>query len=183
MAKERKNSVRQSIIETASRLFYKQGYTSTGINQIIAESGVVKSTLYSTFRSKEEILMAYLETEGAISDKELKDATEKFEDPKEKILAVFDYLMNIVQKKDYYGCHFLNIVSEVTKEDEVVRSQIKKQKNKVRQLFHQILEPIEKADLSDEIYTLFEGALAGNKVHDDVFPVLNAKKIAEKLLN
>ncbi|MFC3158721.1 TetR/AcrR family transcriptional regulator [Chryseobacterium arachidis] len=182
MARERKNSVRQSIVETASRLFYKQGYTSTGINQIIAESGVVKSTLYTTFRSKEEILMAYLESEGAVSDKELKEATEKVNDPKEKVLAVFDYLVELVQQKEYYGCHFLNVVSEVTKEDEAIRTQIKNQKNNVRQLFRQLLQPIGKGDLTDEIYTLFEGALAGNKVHDDVFPVINAKKIAEKLL-
>lgn len=34
------NSVKERILETASRLFYQQGFNSTGINQIIAEAGI-----------------------------------------------------------------------------------------------------------------------------------------------
>lgn len=183
MSNERKNAVRQTIVDTASRLFYKQGYGNTGINQIIEESGVVKSTLYTSFRSKEDILMAYLETSGAATDEVLKNAAEKFTDPKEKVLAIFDYLIELVQEKEYYGCNFLNIISEIPKEDERIRTQIKKQKNGVRRLFSQILEPIGKEDLADEIYTLFEGALIGNKVHSEIWPVISARTIAKKLLD
>jgi AcrR family transcriptional regulator len=183
MRKEKQTSVKQNIIDTASQLFYKQGYSNTGINQIISESGVVKSTLYTAFRSKEDILIAYLESAGAANNEAIKNAVDKFSDPKEKILSVFDYLTELVTEKDYYGCHFLNIVSEVPKEDERVRTQVKKQKNSIRQIFKQILEPIGKGDLTDEIYILFEGALIGNKVYDDVWPVISAKKIVAKLLS
>jgi len=34
------NAIRQAIVDTAARLFYKQGYGNTGINQIIEESGI-----------------------------------------------------------------------------------------------------------------------------------------------
>lgn len=182
MRKERKNAVRQTIVDTASRLFYKQGYGNTGINQIIEESGVVKSSLYTSFRSKEDILMAYLESSGAATDEALKNAAYKFTDPKERVLGVFDYLVELVQEKEYYGCNFLNIISEIPKEDERVITQIKKQKNGVRRLFSEILEPIGKADMADQIYTLFDGALIANKVHNEVWPVNSARKIAEKLL-
>jgi AcrR family transcriptional regulator len=178
----RKNAIRQDVVDTASRLFYKQGYANTGINQIIAESGVVKSSLYTSFRSKEDILMVYLETSGAATDEALKAASEKFEDPKDKVLAVFDYLIELVQQKEYYGCNFLNIISEIPQDAERVRNQIRKQKNGVRNLFANILRPIHKEDLADEIYTLFEGALIGNKVHNEVWPVLSARKIADRLL-
>jgi AcrR family transcriptional regulator len=178
----RKNAIRQDVIDTASRLFYKQGYANTGINQIIEESGVVKSSLYASFRSKEDILMAYLETAGVATDEALKTASDKFEDPKDKVLGVFDYLVELVQEKEYYGCNFLNIISEIPKDAERVRNQIRKQKNGVRNLFTNILKPIHKEDLADEIYTLFEGALIGNKVHDEVWPVLSARKIVDRLL-
>src|ERR1700733_7511924 len=138
----RKNAIRQDVIDTASRLFYKQGYANTGINQIIEESGVVKSSLYASFRSKEDILMAYLETAGVATDEALKTASDKFEDPKDKVLAVFDYLVDLVQQKEYYGCNFLNIISEIPKDAERVRNQIRKQKNGVRNLFTNILKPI-----------------------------------------
>ena len=44
--------VRNRIIETASDLFYRNGYNSTGINQIIAEAGIAKATLYNHFKSE-----------------------------------------------------------------------------------------------------------------------------------
>lgn len=182
MAQERKNAVKQKIVDTASRLFYKQGYSNTGINQIIAESGVVKSSLYTAFRSKEDILMAYLENTGVMLDKTLKDTVDQYENPVDKVFAVFDFLIELIQGKEYYGCNFLNIISEIPKEDERIRAQIKKQKNGVRRLFVEILEPVGKEDLADEIYTLFEGVLIANKVYDEIWPALSAKKILEKIL-
>ena len=63
-----------------------------------------------------------------------------------------------------------------------VREQIKKQKDGIRELFQQILTPIHKEILADEIYTLFEGSLIGNKIHNDPWPILSAKNIIKKLL-
>ena len=180
---ERKNAVRQTIIDTASRLFYKQGYLNTGINQIIEESGVVKSTLYTAFRTKEDILMEYLVSSGAATDAALKAAADKGKNPKEKVLAVFDYLIDLVQGKEYYGCNFLNLISEIPVEAVRVIKQIQRQKNGVRKLFSTILESIGKEDLADELYVVFEGALIANKVHQRVWPVESARKIAEKLLS
>lgn len=182
MLSERKNAIRGTVIDTASRLFYKQGYGNTGINQIIEESGVVKSSVYTAFRTKEDILMAYLETAGAATDKALQAAADQFSTPKERVLAVFDYLTRLVQEKEYYGCQFLNIISEIPPEAERVIKQIQKQKNGVRSLFTRILEPIGKQDLADDVYVLFEGALAANKVHHEVWPVEAAQKIVSKML-
>ena len=182
MRNERKNSIRQTIVDTASRLFYEQGYGNTGINQIIEESGVVKSSLYTAFRTKEEILMTYLETAGTATDEALKAAAAKHTKAKDKVLGVFDFLIEMVQQKNYYGCNFLNIISEMPQDAEIVRRQIKKQKDGVRRLFAELLRPIQKEELADEIYILFEGALIGNKVHDDVWPVTVARDMVNKLL-
>jgi len=178
----RKNEVRQDIIDTAARLFYWQGYHNTGINQIIEESGIAKSSLYQNFRSKEDLLLVYLQVSGAQTDEALKAAADKYKKPREKVLGVFDYIEELVQRKDYFGCNFLNIVSEMPRNAKRVRKQIKKQKGGVRELFVQILKPIHKEQLADEIYMLFEGALIAQKVHDDVWPVIVARNIVKKIL-
>lgn len=183
MRLERKNAIRQKIVDTAGRLFYTQGYVNTGINQILEEAGVVKSSLYASFRSKEEILMEYLVTAGAATDKSLYDAAHKYKNPKDQVLAVFDDLIRVVQQNDYYGCTFLNIIAEIPKDTKRVIEQIQLQKNGIRRLFISLLTPIGKEDLANELYILFEGALIANKVHGDVWPVLSARKIAEKLLD
>ena len=56
---------RKRIIDTASRLFYQQGYTATGINQIIEEADISKASLYQHFKSKEDLLLEYLEIVSA----------------------------------------------------------------------------------------------------------------------
>jgi AcrR family transcriptional regulator len=178
----RKIPVRAAIVKTASRLFYQQGYSNTGINQIIAEAGIAKSSLYQHFRSKEELLLAYLEETGLQTMEALSNAAEQGNTPKEKLLAIFDYLEILADDPEFYGCHFLNMVYELPADAVRIREQIKKQKDSIRELFRNILAPVDKEILADEIYTLFEGSLVGNKIHNDLWPIISAKRIVKKLI-
>ena len=58
----RKSDIRENIVKTASELFYRNGYNSTGINEIIRESGIAKATLYNHFKSKEDLCLSYFLT-------------------------------------------------------------------------------------------------------------------------
>ncbi|HEV2478357.1 MAG TPA: helix-turn-helix domain-containing protein, partial [Puia sp.] len=131
----KRTSARDNIVSTASRLFYKQGYSNTGINQIIEEAGIAKSTLYQWFRSKEELLLVYLEETGKMTMEGLRDAAATASTPKEKLLAIFDHLAGLVVRPEFYGCHFLNIVYEMPDGNQRARAHIKKQKDAVRSLF------------------------------------------------
>jgi AcrR family transcriptional regulator len=178
----KKGTVRNQIVETASRLFYKQGYNATGINQIIDEAGVAKASLYQHFHSKEDLLVAYLTEKGVETNKALKGAADQFSAPKDKVLAVFDFLASLTSQKDYYGCNFLNIASELPIDSTRIRELIKKQKDDVRELFGEILRPLHKEKLADELYMLFDGALITNKVHGNAWPVQTARRLAEKII-
>jgi len=54
-------SARERILDTAARLFYQDGLRATGIDKIIAESGVAKMSLYRHFASKNELIAAFLD--------------------------------------------------------------------------------------------------------------------------
>ncbi|HSC39174.1 MAG TPA: TetR/AcrR family transcriptional regulator [Chitinophagaceae bacterium] len=173
---------RSRIVETASRLFYEQGYNSTGINQVIKEAGVAKASLYQYFPSKDDLLLEYLKQAMAKTNQGLQSAAEKHKAPREKALAIFDFLLQHIRRTDFNGCNFLNISAELPHGNSAIKALIKKQKNFIRSLFATILEPVGKEDLADELYLLFDGALATSKVHGDVWPVKTARKVAEKLL-
>jgi hypothetical protein len=126
--------------------------------------------------------MEYLISVGAATDESMLAEAMKHKKPKDQVLAVFDQLIRIVQNDDYYGCAFLNIISEIPKENEAVTKQIKKQKTGLRNMFAKLLEPIGKQDLADEIYTLFDGAMIAQKVHGEIWPVKSARKTVERLL-
>ncbi|QCR33951.1 TetR/AcrR family transcriptional regulator [Lysinibacillus sp. SGAir0095] len=95
--KEKQNT-RDVILQTATRLFQRQGYNGTGLNQIIEESGAPKGSIYYHFpNGKEEIaieaisMMRKLLLEGAEKDLTGKNsAAEAFEYYLYNVAAVFD---------------------------------------------------------------------------------------------
>ncbi len=173
---------RGRIVDVASRLFYTQGYNSTGINQVIKEAEVAKASLYQYFPSKEDLLVEYLSVTSDQTAKALRAVIDKQNTPREKVLALFDFLIKNTRQNAFNGCNFLNIASEVPTENTRVRSLIRKQKDNIRALFGEIVKPVKKEGLADQLYILFDASLISSKVYGDVWPIKSARKIAERLV-
>ncbi|MBN7134908.1 TetR family transcriptional regulator [Lysobacter enzymogenes] len=54
-------SARERILQTAHDLFYLEGVRATGVDRVIAESGVTKVTLYRHYPSKNDLVLAFLD--------------------------------------------------------------------------------------------------------------------------
>jgi len=178
------------IIDAASRLFYQQGYNSTGINQIIDEADISKASLYQHFKSKEDLLLEYLEIVSAQTILNLRNAAATETEVQEKISAIFRFMSAYTDSKDFCGCNFLNMAGEIPKENQRVYELIQRQKNEIRKLFTEILtygttgeDAKERAkNLADGIYLLLDGAIMSCKIYGDSWPALVAHKTALSLL-
>src|ERR1700735_5593553 len=53
----------EKVLSTASRLFYANGVRAVGVEWIVAESGVAKTSLYRHFQTKDELVSAFLQRE------------------------------------------------------------------------------------------------------------------------
>ncbi len=177
--------VRKTIIETAARLFYQNGYNLTGINEIIREAGIAKATLYSHFRSKDDICLAYLQYKNEVFLNDIGEFVEKAPRGKGKLLALFDFLSAFFNDRDFNGCWCLNTVSEIPKEKSQIRKEIQKQKKELIQFIEQIIEKNiknPKAHLSRQVYLLYESAVSESHLHQDEWPILSARETCEQLL-
>lgn len=58
-------SKRDTVLDTAERLFYEQGFHATGVDRVVAEAGVARMTLYNHFPSKEALVRAVIERRQA----------------------------------------------------------------------------------------------------------------------
>ena len=110
-------SARERLLDTASELFYRGGYHAVGIDTIVERSGVSKMTLYRYFRSKDELIAAYLERSHAEFMAWLEDALAGVEGPRAKLVAAFDAVGKLATSTRCLGCTFQGAASEFPEMD------------------------------------------------------------------
>lgn len=118
MPRTKRASARDRILATAATLFYQEGVQNVGIDRIIAESGVAKMSLYNNFKSKDDLIAAYLQQQterwGAWFTSRV-DAIAS--EPRERLLAVFDVLQEWFEEPNFRGCAFINSAVELVNPD------------------------------------------------------------------
>lgn len=109
---EPKRSARDRLLASADELFYSEGVHTVGIDRVIEHAGVAKASLYRLFGSKEDLVAAYLAARHERNLAELRAAAERWEDPREGILAVFDTQAKWLRRRTYRGCAFARASAE-----------------------------------------------------------------------
>lgn len=185
----KKEKVRDRIIRVASELFYKQGYNSTGINQIIAEADIAIGSLYNHFASKNDLLQAYLIKEEQDWFEGLEKDISSASEPKEKIFAIIEYRRKLQQVSKFAGCHFIKIVSEIGDGNRAVSDFAKNHKEKQKAVISGIVKDYSKlyrlsdTDLiSENIFLLIEGAVVTSTINKKSDSFEQIKKIIQGLL-
>lgn len=184
----KKLGVKERIVVTASDLFYNQGFNQTGINQIIAEAGVAKASMYQHFRSKEDIAVAYLIARHSMWMGKLNDSVSIQKTSKGKVIGCFDYLMEWLNDVNFRGCGWQNIITDLPKDHDKIRDQAILHKNDLRKWIRLLLKDegtyteTQAEELGDEVLILIEGAIILSQIQKDEWPIKVAKKACIKLL-
>lgn len=187
MAKE--SAVRTRILDVASQLFYKQGYNSTGINQVIAEADIARASLYNHFSSKTELLEAYVEQSDENWFKALDSHLANLKDPRERILGIFDFRMEGPIDENFKGCPFVKVSIEASTEEKKALELVNKNKEHLKSYIKDLIAKIKpeqqllKADmLAETLFLLMEGASVMANINKQRQSFSSAKKIAKQLL-
>src|SRR5687768_4545275 len=87
-------NARDRLIDTAIDLFYQHGFHAVGLDRVIAETGVTKTTFYKHFESKDDLIVAAIERRDAWESRAWERAVRKLAgpDPRAQLLAVFDVM-------------------------------------------------------------------------------------------
>ncbi|MEX1015590.1 MAG: TetR/AcrR family transcriptional regulator [Phycisphaeraceae bacterium] len=191
------SSVRDRILATASDLFYRQGYRATGVNQVIAASGVAKASFYSHFPSKDDLLYAYLAAAARQDLDDLHAEVEARSGAKARFFAPLEMLVPWFESSDYRGCPFQNIVAEAPPSDPRVRTLARAHRDNVRTLLRTLAEdvlnqrpparrpaapPLDPDALAEVYQLLLEGAIATAVAYRTRRPVDKAIQTLERLL-
>ena len=164
-----KMSLRDQILQVADDLFYREGIHVTGVDRIIANSGVAKTTFYRYFPSKDNLVVAYLEDRNRRFWTCIEAAVAQApQDPKSQLLAIFKWLEDLMAQPDCYGCPFLITVTEFPALDHPGHQVAIAHKTQVRDLLTELSEKAGTAnpqELGAHLLMLLDGAFVERRLY------------------
>src|SRR5712675_846471 len=104
-------TTRQRLVESAIRRFYRDGFRSVGIDQVLADVGISKTAFYKHFESKEDLMLAALEMQNCWLQNTFRSMIQERggSTPVGQLRAVLDVVEHIIQSDDFQGCIFVNV--------------------------------------------------------------------------
>lgn len=108
-------NARERILATAYELFARRGIRDVGIDEVIARAGVAKASLYKHFRSKDDLVLAFLERREDLWTREFleQQSDRRGVSAEEQLTAIFDVLDEWFADEEFEACSFVNVLLEM----------------------------------------------------------------------
>jgi AcrR family transcriptional regulator len=114
MMNEKANPTRKRLVDAATKLFYADGIGRVSVDAVAEKAGLTKRTLYYHFKSKDDLIAAYLDGRDQPNLKQMAgwfDAAEGGAD--KKVEAIFTNLARVARHPKWKGCGFLRTAAEL----------------------------------------------------------------------
>ncbi len=177
---------RQEIVDQAYRLFYEGGFHATGVDAVMADTGISKRTLYKYFPSKEHLIEAVLvKYAGAVDGMMFRPALARSDDPRGQIRALFDVRREMMDANQFQGCLAMKAAGEYAGKHEGIIANGVRSSEYIEGRF---VDLCEKAGMSDaamrgrQINLLFQGAIQTSQVRGNTETFDAAKQALELFL-
>jgi AcrR family transcriptional regulator len=182
-----KTASRQRLIEAAVRRFYRDGFRSVGIDQVLTDVGISKTAFYKHFESKEDLMIAALEMQNRWLQDTFRAMICERGGPTAigQLYAVLDVVEVIIESDEYQGCIFVNAAMEFPLPHEPAHVLASQNKQAIEDIVHALALQAGATDpraLAQEICLIVEGAyitrhITGNKQTIDI-----ARRIARLVI-
>ena len=188
-----KSSRRELLITTAQDLFNENGIRATGIDKILAQSGVAKKTLYNHFESKDALILETLKKQNNDFLENIEEATNRFIENQEGesdsrlayIMAMFDALEEWFGRDNFRGSASINASAEYPTPGHPIRNICA---NHTKLLFNHIVDKFNDLSLphsekvANEICLLIDGSIVSAFTRQRPENVKFAKNMAKSII-
>jgi AcrR family transcriptional regulator len=175
---------RERLLEAARELTYRQG-VHVGVDLILERADVARRSLYQHFGGKDGLIVEVLRT-AAAEDRYQRVMDAAGDDPRQRVLAVFDELDRLTTQPTFRGCRFTSAELALTDPAHPAHVEIRAYKDRLHQLFvaeltrHGHPDP----DLgANQLLVLIDGVLAHAVTRPDAHPARAARALAQLILD
>lgn len=185
-ATEAEQSPRERILDTATELFYRDGYRAVGIDTVIERSGVAKATLYRHFPSKDDLIVTYLERSNERFWDWFDGAIATAQAPREKLLALFEATGRQAVAPSCLGCAFQATAAEFPDAGHPGHALARAHKEEVLARLAELGREAKAArpgELAAELLLLMDGAFASARMFGSSSPASSVGAAAATLID
>ena len=161
---------RDRIVAAAIELFYSRGFQAVGLDTVIAEAGVTKTTFYKHFDGKDDLMVEAVRRRDAWENVAWDRAVTTLagDEPAARLLGYFEVLDVWFNDPEFRGCVFLNTASEFPNPGDPVHKAAAAHKRGNRDTFRDLAKRAGLRDpegFADRYTALMEGTLVLRQVH------------------
>ncbi|GMA25444.1 TetR family transcriptional regulator [Luteimicrobium album] len=177
-------TARDQVVTAADRLFYAHGVHAVGMDAVRAEAQVSLKRIYSLFPSKDDLVVAVLHHRTEQWATGLEAAVRAAATPRDRLLAVFDFLDAWFREDDFRGCAFINSFGELGATSPAVAEAVRAQKAAFQEY---VLGLVREEGLPDvvaaQLAILAEGAQTTAAISGDPAAAAQAREAAAVLVD
>ena len=160
--------VRERILECASTLFYRQGVRAVGVDLVVEKAGVAKTSLYRHFRTKDDLVVAFLQREDVDFWTTWDGVAAKHaNDPAAELEAHMHWIGERLSRSNYRGCPQINVSAEFPEQDHPARQVARSHMHGLRARLDAIARRLDVArpdDLAAQLALLINGAFVSSEL-------------------
>jgi AcrR family transcriptional regulator len=175
---------RDRLLAAANELFYAEGIHTVGVDRIIEHAGVSRASFYNNFDSKEQLIHTYLIGRHESTVSRVSDAAAQHDDPRQKILAVFDAQAALFRQPEFNGCAFVAASTEAPSGG-TIASDTTAFRTWVRTLLTDLARQAGATDpdlLGRQLHLLYDGAALSARMDHDPGIATSSRSAVELLL-
>jgi len=180
--------VRAHIVDVADRLFYARGIQSVGMDEIRTGAGISLKKLYAAFPGKEQLIAAVLASRHDIWEQGVHGAVDAVTSPRDKLLAMYDFLESWFGDDTFRGCGFINAFGELGATSPAVAEIAREHKDSFQRFVQELAadavgDTARAEELAAQLALLAEGAQTTAAIAGTTAPAAHARRAAETLID
>lgn len=186
---ERGDRTRANLVESAASLIRRQGFSATGLKQILQESGASRGSLYFHFPGgKEDLVVEALRVATHRWRQDLQELLVQYDDPAECLKAACAVMGELLQNSGWHkGCPVATITLEMATTNDEVREicaeHFRLWEQFLAEVFRRAMPPELAEDWAAMALASIEGALVLSRAYQDVQPLVDVGNRLESVID
>ena len=173
---------RRTLLDVAEDLFYRKGIQAVGMDELRDAAGLPLKRVYRLFPTKEALIVAVLDRRDRRWRGALAAHLDTVPDPRERVLALFDWLGAWFAEPGFRGCAWVNAHGELGPSAPAIAEAARAHKRAFHDQVAELVSAVAPA-AAEAVYLLAEGAIVVAGVHGDPAAAARARAGARARLD